>query len=123
MKRRTQGMKWIRPAKRLAIYLRDGLACVWCSATVEHAKLTLDHCTPYSKGGSHKATNLVTCCHLCNSRRGKKSLRQYAAIITARPERVLTYIQRQRRLPLDVLTARQLIAKRGGFVAAYRGVR
>lgn len=25
-----QGMNWIRQDKRLAIYLRDGLACVWC---------------------------------------------------------------------------------------------
>ncbi|KKK72946.1 hypothetical protein LCGC14_2898780, partial [marine sediment metagenome] len=34
-KEKNQGMNWIRPEKRLAIYLRDGLACCYCGATVE----------------------------------------------------------------------------------------
>jgi 5-methylcytosine-specific restriction endonuclease McrA len=29
---KRQGMNWIRPEKRLAIYLRDGLACCYCAA-------------------------------------------------------------------------------------------
>ena len=32
----TNGSKWIRPEKRMAIYLRDGLACVYCGEGVEH---------------------------------------------------------------------------------------
>ena len=31
----ANGSKWIRPDKRLAIYLRDGLACAWCGHALE----------------------------------------------------------------------------------------
>ena len=59
-----QGMNWIRKEKRLAIYLRDGLACCFCGEGVEDgAKLTLDHLTPHSHGGTNGAENLATACH------------------------------------------------------------
>ena len=49
-----QGMNWLRPEKRLAIYLRDGLACCYCGSGVEDGvKLTLDHLTPHSQGGTN----------------------------------------------------------------------
>jgi 5-methylcytosine-specific restriction endonuclease McrA len=70
-----QGMNWIRKEKRLAIYLRDGLACCYCGGAVEDgAKLTLDHIKCHDHGGSNDATNLVTCCHSCNSARGARSV-------------------------------------------------
>ena len=66
------GRNWIRPEKRLALYLRDGVACVYCGRSVEAAApLTLDHLRPVSKGGSNDASNLVTACHDCNSARKK----------------------------------------------------
>jgi len=66
-----QGSKWIRKDKRLAIYLRDGLACAYCGAAAEQGRpLTLDHLLPCSKGGGNHEGNLVTCCGTCNSRRG-----------------------------------------------------
>lgn len=65
-----QGMNWIRQDKRLAIYLRDGLACAYCGGTVETgATLSLDHLVPAHKGGSNGDQNLITCCATCNSRR------------------------------------------------------
>lgn len=57
---------WIRPEKRRRIYERDGWACVYCGGT---DSLTLDHITPRRLRGSNAPTNLVTCCHSCNSRR------------------------------------------------------
>lgn len=69
------GGKWIRPAKRLAIYLRDGMACAYCGATVEGgASLSLDHLLPQSRGGSNGEGNLITCCGRCNSKRGNMDL-------------------------------------------------
>lgn len=74
-KAKHQGSKWIRPEKRLAIYLRDGAACAYCGATVEGgAMLSLDHLTPWIEGGSHHESNLITCCGTCNSRRGDMPL-------------------------------------------------
>lgn len=73
------GMNWIRQDKRLAIYLRDGLACAYCGVSVESgAQLTLDHLKPHSKGGENSDANLVTCCKRCNSSRGNRSVRAFS---------------------------------------------
>jgi hypothetical protein len=66
---------WIRKDKRLAIYLRDGMACAYCGAGMEMgAMLTLDHLICVSHGGSNGENNLITCCHTCNSTRGAMKL-------------------------------------------------
>jgi hypothetical protein len=88
MEKRTQGMNWIRKEKRLAIYLRDGMACVYCGATIETgAILTLDHIQPYSLGGGNGEKNLVTCCQRCNSVRGNRDIAEFA-------EKVAGYVNR-----------------------------
>lgn len=69
-KAKHYGSKWIRPEKRLAIYLRDGMACAYCGAGAEdEVGLSLDHITPWIQGGSNHESNLITCCTLCNSQR------------------------------------------------------
>ena len=69
--KKNHGSKWIRPEKRLAIYLRDGMCCAYCGSTVESSKepLSLDHLLPASKGGGNHEGNLITCCMSCNRRR------------------------------------------------------
>jgi len=121
-------MNWIRPEKRLAIYLRDGLACCYCGEAVEDgAKLTLDHITPYSRGGSNEATNLVTCCHRCNSSRGNRSWRKFAGAVAEylnhgiKADDIIGHINNARRRVLDISAAKELIARRGGFSAALKG--
>ena len=38
---------WINVRRRLAIYLRDGMACVYCGSGIEDGiKMTLDHVIP-----------------------------------------------------------------------------
>ena len=64
----AHGSKWIRAAKRCAIYARDGFACIYCGDSVEEgAKLSLDHVLPRELGGTHHESNLATCCLSCNS--------------------------------------------------------
>lgn len=70
----NRGMNWISPRKRVAIYMRDGLACVWCDAPVRPRSLfTLDHLRPMRRGegrGHHAdPRNLVTSCGSCNAKR------------------------------------------------------
>lgn len=122
---KNQGMNWIRPAKRLAIYLRDGLACCYCGVGVEdEAKLTLDHVRPYASGGTNAETNLVTCCHRCNSSRGKRSWKVFAASVAtyinhgATAEAIIAHITTTRSRKLDIAAATELIERRGGFTAA-----
>jgi len=123
-----QGMNWIRPVKRLAIYMRDGLACCYCGEAIEDgAKLTLDHLTPHSKGGSNEAANLVTCCHRCNSARGARSWRTFAAQVAAyvnhgaTKKQIGARIGNARRRTINVSEAKEMMERRGGFTAALKG--
>lgn len=115
-----QGMNWIRQEKRLAIYLRDGMACMWCGSGVDNgAQLTLDHIKPHSKGGSNDATNLITCCKRCNDSRGARGVKMFAQAVAEYVNHGLTAVQitdtirRNRYRALNVAEARQLIAARG----------
>lgn len=120
-----QGMRWIRHEKRLALYLRDGLACAYCGYGIEDgAQLTLDHLHPHSTGGSNDATNLVTCCMRCNSSRGNRDYRQFAEAVAAYVNHdvtaaaILAHIATTVQRPFDVAAAKALIAQRGSFAQA-----
>ena len=125
-----QGMNWITPHKRLAIYLRDGLACCYCGQAIEDGvKLTLDHLRPHTSGGANSETNLVTCCHACNSSRGSRSWKLFAAKVAdyinhgVTAEHIVDHINAVRVRKLDVSLAKSMIAARGGFSAALRSAR
>lgn len=66
--RRTSGYDWIWRPTRLAIYARDGNACVRCGSTVA---LSLDH---IHQNLGNDPRNLVTVCQPCNSARGDRSI-------------------------------------------------
>src|SRR5258708_31985057 len=109
-----QGMNWSRPVKRLAIYLRDGLACCYCGASIEDdAKLTLDHLRAHKSGGTNSETNLITCCHRCNSSRGARSWKVFAAKVAGylnhgiTPAAIIAHIDNTRYRTLDLAAAQQ----------------
>lgn len=121
-------MNWIRPEKRLAIYLRDGLACAYCGEGIEDgAKLTLDHIRPYTSRGSNSESNLVTACLRCNCSRGKRSWKVFIKAVAqylnhgVTAEQITKHITTTRRRKLDMQAAKELISRRGGFVAALKG--
>lgn len=75
---KKQGMNWCFPTTRLAIYHRDGFRCAYCGATLEGgATLTLDHLTAVNRGGTNKATNLITACLSCNSAKQDRLLSSF----------------------------------------------
>ena len=89
---------WIRPGRRRAIYLRDGLACVYCEASqavTPDLELTLDHIVARSAGGGHNSTNLVTCCKTCNSSRKGLDLKVWIGAERAKK------IRKRARRPLE----------------------
>ena len=121
--KRTQGMNWLSKPKRLSIYLRDGLACAYCGSTLEDgSKLTLDHLTPYSLGGSNEAGNLITCCSKCNSSRGNRPVETFAEATAAylnhglTGQDIMNHILDCIARPLDVTAAKEMIARRGWWV-------
>ena len=74
------GSKWIRPEKRLAIYIRDNFHCVYCGKDLRNVKAklrTLDHVVAVAHGGVNTQHNLVTCCKRCNESKGNKTLREW----------------------------------------------
>lgn len=76
---------WIRRDKRLAVYLRDGEACLWCGSTIEDgAELTLDHLVPCELGGDNGESNLVTACRHCNCSRKDLTVRQWLVTLRDR---------------------------------------
>jgi 5-methylcytosine-specific restriction endonuclease McrA len=57
---------------RFEIYKRDGYLCFYCGDyLIGHsvAQASLDHIYPVSLGGLNTASNLITCCLSCNSRK------------------------------------------------------
>lgn len=57
---------------------RDGFRCIYCgrSSIADGVKLALDHIHPHSRGGEDIASNLVTACFDCNSRKGARKVRK-----------------------------------------------
>ena len=113
-------MNWCRQTTRLSIYLRDGLACAYCGASVEDgAQLTLDHLQPHSKGGSNSPTNLVTACKRCNSARGNRSVRSFCRATAGylnhgiEAKAIESHVRACARRVLPRAEAQKMIARRG----------
>lgn len=111
---RNSGSHWIRPAKRLAIYARDGFACAYCGA---EDRLSLDHVRPSSLGGGNQATNLVTACIPCNSARRDVGLKAWFQALADRgvdPDLIAARIRSSTRRAVDLKLGKQLLAARRG---------
>ncbi len=54
---------------RRRVFLRDGGLCQHCGSYKEPQ---VDHIVPYSRGGSHEASNLQILCGPCNRRKGNR---------------------------------------------------
>ena len=112
----ASGGKWIRQDKRLAIYLRDGMECVYCGAKAEDGtELCLDHLRPQVLGGTNDESNLVTCCRHCNSAKGAKSLAEFVASLPVDAGELRRRIRNQtrrslrryRRMAKDIIRTRR----------------
>jgi hypothetical protein len=81
----------VRQAKRRALYDRDGHRCAYCGVDVvergpyraagyvanDANSRTLDHLD--ADRSNNDSSNLITACRSCNSRKGTRTLEQYAA--------------------------------------------
>lgn len=78
----SRSSSWLRKDKRQALLIRDDFKCVYCDlekweSEARGQRLGIDHLTPSFRGGSNRYTNLVTCCHWCNSRKKAMTLAEY----------------------------------------------
>jgi hypothetical protein len=112
-----QGMNWIRKEKRLAIYLRDGLACVYCGMSIadKNCQLTLDH---LEINTDNSAKNLVTACHGCNSIRSDAKWRSFAGRATT-----IARILRQIARPVDSAEAKEILGRHDDWTATLKNLK
>lgn len=116
----NSGSKWIRPERRLAIYLRDSFRCLYCCRDLHGADVrdvTLDHVRPGHD--DHSNGNLVTACRSCNSSRQDKPITRFAG-----PETVKDIRRQLRRDVAPFLRlAKAIISGDVGRDAALEGIR
>jgi len=120
-----QGSKWIRRERRLAIYIRDGLACAYCGSSIEDGvTLSLDHIIPHANGGSTQSDNLITSCRKCNSARGDRPISDFAKSVAqylnheVTPDDILEHIADCLDRPVNIAQARAIMQRRGSWSAA-----
>jgi 5-methylcytosine-specific restriction endonuclease McrA len=111
--------QWIRPERRLAIYLRDRFTCLLCTRDLHDADprdITLDHIKPKADGGSNHESNLYTCCRSCNCSRQDKPLARVAG-----PE-ARAHVRRnaKRSLKPYVKLAKAIISGETGFEESFK---
>jgi hypothetical protein len=123
-----QGSKWIRRERRLAIYLRDGLACAYCGGSIEDGiTLTLDHLIPHCQGGRNTNNNLITACRRCNSSRADRTVETFVDSVAnylnhgITGAQILAHIRETVTRDVDMQAAKALIAARGSFTQALQG--
>lgn len=121
-RRKWSGGKWITPTRRIALYLRDGMACVWCGAGIEDGiQLSLDHLKCNVKGGGNESSNLITCCTRCNSSRAHRSVTAFARALAAylnhgvTPEQIVRRVRAAAKREVPIAQAKELLAVRGGI--------
>ncbi|MCK5578756.1 MAG: HNH endonuclease [Planctomycetes bacterium] len=61
---------------RKNILARDSYTCQYCGKKYSSSTLSVDHVVPRSRGGSTSWTNIVACCHRCNTKKGGRLPRE-----------------------------------------------
>lgn len=106
MGQKWNGGKWIRPERRLGVYIRDGFMCLYCGEDLrrrDNCDVTLDHLIPRCLGGGNRNHNIVTACKSCNSTRRASDWREYA------PGGAIERIEAAILQPVNVKLARAII--------------
>ncbi len=74
---------------RRNIYVRDKYRCQYCGGVFEPKDLTYDHVIPRSRGGKTTWTNVVTCCHACNRKKGDRTPKEAGMTLLTVPREPL----------------------------------
>jgi len=70
---------------RVNIYARDNYKCQYCGRKASISDLTYDHVVPRSQGGLTEWTNIVTCCYLCNRKKGGRTPHEASMKLLVQP--------------------------------------
>lgn len=109
--------KYISSILRYSIYLRDALKCIYCRQQVipgarlgeTTAAATLEHVTPWSRGGRDDETNLVTACLHCNASRKNMTLKAFALREGLNYKEILRVSRNRRNRKIDRVAGKALM--------------
>lgn len=109
---------WIRPLRRLALYIRGHFVCAYCLRDLTGVKpdqITLDHVRGSGnghRGADHSNRNLVVCCNKCNAAKQDKPFETWAT-----PEQKHR-VRNQLRRKVNTELARSIMSERQSERAA-----
>lgn len=67
----------IRKKIRKQFFRDQNGSCAWCSETLNHQTISLDHIQTRYHGGSHWYGNMLPSCKRCNNRRGNRTVEDF----------------------------------------------
>lgn len=76
---------YVPPLHNLPLFQRDGYICLYCGGKFPRWKLSRDHVTPLSLGGSDHWNNVVTACVRCNNHKAGRTPQQARMHLLAVP--------------------------------------
>ncbi len=68
----------VSPAKRAAVFERDGHRCRYCGS---EENLSIDHIVPRCRGGTNALENLAIACCKCNVAKGDRTPDECGAVV------------------------------------------
>ena len=75
------------PFTRRNLFLRDDFTCQYCGSRCSSDRLSVDHVTPRSRGGSTTWENCVLACVHCNARKADRTLKEAGLKLLRQPMR------------------------------------
>jgi 5-methylcytosine-specific restriction endonuclease McrA len=75
------------PFTRRNLFLRDDFTCQYCGRRCACDRLSIDHVTPRSRGGSTSWENCVLACVTCNARKADRPLKESGLHLLRTPTR------------------------------------
>lgn len=79
-RRRSQEATGMSGTELACWVLQQPKICHWCGVSCE-SHYHIDHYYPLSKGGAHRAHNLVVACPSCNRRKAARDPQEFARIV------------------------------------------
>ncbi|HTP97563.1 MAG TPA: HNH endonuclease [Burkholderiales bacterium] len=102
----------VPPLNNRELFHRDRQICAYCGGGFNAARLTRDHITPFSRGGTDSWMNVVTACRACNERKSDRTPEQAGMELIYAP-----YVPN--RAEYLILTNRRILADQMEFLAQH----
>jgi 5-methylcytosine-specific restriction endonuclease McrA len=77
--------RYVPPLHNLPLFQRDGYLCLYCGERFPKGRLSRDHVTPLSLGGTDSWNNVVSACVRCNNHKAGRTPQQAGMELLAVP--------------------------------------